>query len=45
MIETILYQINELSELDQYYNKNIEQETIANKAKEKINKLKNKKSK
>ena len=27
-IETILYQNNELLKLDQYYNKNIEQETI-----------------
>ena len=39
-IETILYQNNdELLKLNQYYNKNIEQETIVSKAEEKINKL------
>ena len=39
-IETILYQNNELLKLNQYYNKDIEQETIVSKAEEKINKLK-----
>ena len=38
-IETILYQNNELLKLNQYYNKDIEQETIVSKAEEKINKL------
>ena len=37
--ETILYQNNELLKLNQYYNKDIEQETIVSKAEEKINKL------
>ena len=37
--ETILYQNNELLQLKQYYNKDIEQETIVSKAEEKINKL------
>ena len=41
-IETVLYQSNEFLKLDQYYNKNIGQETIVNKAEEKVNKLKNK---
>ena len=39
MIETILYQDNELLKLNQYYNRDIQQETIARKAEEKINKL------
>ena len=34
-IETILYQNNELLKLNQYYKKNIEQETIVSKAKKK----------
>ena len=38
-IETILYQNNELLKLDQYYNKNIEQETIVRKAEEKVQKI------
>ena len=38
-IETILYQNNELSKLDQYYNKNIEQEITVSKAEEKVQKL------
>ena len=38
-IETILYQNNELLKLDQYYNKNVEQETIVRKAEEKVKKL------
>ena len=38
-IETILYQNNELLKLDQYYNKNIEQEITVSKAKEKVQKL------
>ena len=38
-IETILYQNNELLKLGQYYNKNIEQETLVSKAEENINKL------
>ena len=38
-IETILCQNNEVLKLNQYYNKNIEQETIVSKAEEKINKL------
>ena len=37
--ETILYQNNELLKLDQYYNKNIEQETIVRKAEEKVQKI------
>ena len=39
MIETVLYQNNELLKLDQYYNKNIKQETIVRKAEEKVKKL------
>ena len=39
-IETILYQNNELLKLDQYYNKNIEQETIVSKTEEKVKKNK-----
>ena len=39
MIETILHQNNELLELHQYYNKNIEQETIVWNAEEKVEKL------
>ena len=39
MIEAILYQNNELLELDQCYNKNIEQETIVSNAEEKVSKL------
>ena len=39
-IETVLYQSNEFLKLDQYYNKNIGQETIVNKAEEKVNQLK-----
>ena len=35
-IETILYQCNEILKLDQYYNKNIEQETIVSKAGKKV---------
>ena len=35
-IETILYQNNELLKLDQYYNKNIEQEITVSKAEEKV---------
>ena len=38
-IETILYQNNELLKLDQYYNKNIEQETIVRNSEEKVEKL------
>ena len=38
-IETILHQNNELLKLDQYYNKNIEQETIVRKAEEKVQKI------
>ena len=38
-IETIHYQDNELLKLNQYYNKNLEQETIVCKAEDKINKL------
>ena len=38
-IETILYQNNELLKLDQYYNKNIEQEITVSKAEEKVQKL------
>ena len=38
-IETILYQNNKLLKLDQYYNKNIEQEIIVSKAEEKVQKL------
>ena len=37
--ETILYQNNELLKLDQYYNKNIEQEITVSKAEEKVQKL------
>ena len=37
--ETILYQNNELLKLDQYYNKNIEQETIVRKDEEKVQKI------
>ena len=37
--ETILYQNHELLKLDQYYNKNIEQETIVRKAEEKVQKI------
>ena len=39
IIETVLYQNNEILNLDQYYNKKAEQETIINKAEEKVNKL------
>ena len=35
-IETILYQNNELLKLDQYYNKNIEEEITVSKAEEKV---------
>ena len=35
-IETILYQNNELLKLDQYYNKNIEEEITVSKAEEKL---------
>ena len=38
-IEIILYQNNELLELNQYYNKNIEQETIVSEAEEKVKKI------
>ena len=38
-IETILYQNKELLKLDQYYNKNIEQEITVNKVEEKVQKL------
>ena len=38
-IETILHQNNELLKLDQYYNKNIEQETIVRNSEEKVEKL------
>ena len=38
-IETILYQNNERLKLDQYYNKNIEQEITVSKAEEKVQKL------
>ena len=38
-IETILYQNNELLKLDQYCNKNNEQDTIVRKAEEKVKKL------
>ena len=38
-IETILYQNNKLLKLDQYYNKNIEQEITVSKAEEKVQKL------
>ena len=38
-IEAILCQNNELLKSDQYYNKNIEQETIVSKVEEKVNKL------
>ena len=38
-IETILHQNNELLKLHQYYNKNIEQETIVRNAEEKVEKL------
>ena len=34
--ETIVYQNHELLKLDEYYNKNIEQETIRSKAEEKV---------
>ena len=43
-IETIHYQNNELLKSDQYYNKNNEQETIVNKAEEKVKKIKQNKS-
>ena len=43
-IETIPYQNNELLKLDQYYNKNNEQETIVSKAEEKVKKIKQNKS-
>ena len=39
MIETILYQNNELLKFDQNYNKNIEQEITVSKAEEKVQKL------
>ena len=38
-IEMILYQNNELLKLNQYYNKNIEQETIVSEAEEKVKKI------
>ena len=38
-IETILCRNNELLKLDQYYNKNIEQEITVSKAEEKVQKL------
>ena len=38
-IETILHQNNELLKLHQYYNKNIEQETIIRNAEKKVEKL------
>ena len=43
-IERIPYQNNELLKLDQYYNKNNEQETIVSKAEEKVKKIKQNKS-
>ena len=43
-IETILHQNNELLKLHQYYNKNIEQETIVRNAENKIRKTKQNKS-
>ena len=43
-IEMILYQNNELLKLNQYYNKNIEQETIVSEAEEKVKKIRQNKS-
>ena len=44
-IETILYQNNELLKLDQYYNKNIEQEMTVIKAEKKVQKVKSQRNK